>query len=65
MPLENLGHDLRVHHRESGAGLDRHVHAAVLAEFVAHVRERSDRIEFHGVSPLEENDICVDGIQIE
>ncbi len=50
VPLEDLRHRLGVDHRERGARLDGHVHAAVLAELVPQVGERPDRIElFHGI----------------
>ena len=48
--LEDLGHRRRVDHRERRTGLDRHVHAAVLAELVAEVGKGLDRVESaHGV----------------
>jgi hypothetical protein len=45
MALEDLGHRARVDDRERGAGLDRHVDAAMLAELVAQIGEGADRIE--------------------
>lgn len=41
---EHPPHRLRLHHREGGGGLDRHVDAAVLAELVAGIGQRRRRV---------------------
>ena len=41
---KQLGHRLRIYHRKRRTGLDGHVDAAVLTEFVAQVRQVLDRI---------------------
>lgn len=48
---EHPSHRLRLHHGEGGGGLDRHVHAAVLAELVPGARQRLRRVA-RGLRPL-------------
>jgi hypothetical protein len=42
--LEHLGHRARLHYRECGTGLNRHVDATMFAEFMAQMRECLDGI---------------------
>jgi hypothetical protein len=51
LAMKELGHGLGPEHGEGGAGLDAHVHAAVLAELVAHVGQRLQGIEIRHGAP--------------